>query len=206
MDNGPIIKLLGISGSPRKKATDYIINEALHFAQEKYGVEVEYFSVAGKDLKFCIHCDYCVNKKQGCVHKDDIVELYDKMLWADAWIIGTPVYQGNLSAQTKTIIDRCRAVVAQNPKSFKYKVGAAAAVGGDRIGGQEPSIQTILNFYLISEMLPIAGGSFGSNFGGTFWSHDKGAEEVALDDEGIRSLHRTMNKLIKAAEFIKTRR
>lgn len=197
------IKLLGISGSPRKKATDYVINEALRFAQEKYEVDVEYFSAAGKDLKFCIHCDYCIKKKQRCIHKDDISSLYDKMLWADAWIIGTPVYQGNLSAQTKTIIDRCRAVVAQNPKCFKNKIGAAAAVGGDRMGGQEPSIQTIHNFYVISEMLPIAGGSFGSNLGGTFWSHDKGAEGVAEDDEGIRSLHRTVNKLIRAAQLIK---
>ncbi|KAF5420900.1 MAG: Multimeric flavodoxin WrbA, partial [Candidatus Methanocomedens sp.] len=30
-------------------------------------------------------------------------------------IIGIPVYQGNLSAQTKTMLDRCRAVVAKDP-------------------------------------------------------------------------------------------
>lgn len=78
------IRLLGISGSPRKKSTDYIVNEALRFAQEKYDVEIEYFSARGKEMKFCIHCDYCVRKKEGCIHKDDLVELYDKMLWADA--------------------------------------------------------------------------------------------------------------------------
>ncbi|WMW24051.1 flavodoxin family protein [Methanolobus sediminis] len=193
------IRLLGISGSPRRKSTDYVVNEALRFAQEKYGAEVEYFSARGKEMKFCIHCDYCVRKKEGCIHKDDLVELYDKMLWADAWIIGTPVYQGTLSAQTKTIMDRCRAVVARDPKSFMNKVGAAAAVGGDRIGGQEPAIQNILNFYVISEMIPVAGGSFGSNLGGTFWSQDRGAEGAAEDSEGIRSLHRTMNKLMKTA-------
>lgn len=203
MKSDSTIKLLGISGSPRKKATDYIVNEALRYAQEKFDVETDYFSASGKDLKFCIHCDYCVRKQQGCIHKDDIVGLYDKMLWADAWIIGTPVYQGTLSAQTKTIMDRCRAVVARDPKAFLNKVGAATAVGGDRIGGQEPAIQSILNFYVISEMLPIAGGSFGSNLGGTFWSHDKGAEGAAEDAEGIRSLHRTVNKLIKAAQLIK---
>ncbi|WP_321420232.1 flavodoxin family protein [uncultured Methanomethylovorans sp.] len=203
MTGDSTIKLLGISGSPRKKATDYIVNEALRYAQEKFGVEIEYFSASGKDMKFCIHCDYCVRKQQGCIHKDDIVELYDKMLWADAWIIGTPVYQGTLSAQTKTIMDRCRAVVARDPKAFLNKIGAATAVGGDRIGGQEPAIQSILNFYVISEMIPVAGGSFGSNLGGTFWSHDKGAEGAAEDSEGIRSLHRTVNKLIKAAQLIK---
>lgn len=200
------IRLLGISGSPRKKATDYIVNEALRYAREKFNVETDYFSASGKDLKFCIHCDYCIHKKQGCIHKDDIVGLYDKMLWADAWIIGTPVYQGTLSAQTKTIMDRCRAVVARDPKAFKNKLGAATAVGGDRIGGQELAIQSILNFYVINEMLPIAGGSFGSNLGGTFWSHDKGAEGAAEDTEGIKSLHRTVNRLIKTAQLIKNAR
>ncbi len=199
MSDDTSIRLLGISGSPRKKSTDYIVNEALRYAQEKYGADIDYFSASGKNMKFCIHCDYCVRKKEGCIHKDDLVELYDKMLWADAWIIGTPVYQGTLSAQTKTIMDRCRAVVARDPKAFMNKVGAATAVGGDRMGGQEPAIQNIINFYIISEMIPVAGGSFGSNLGGTFWSKDKGAEGVAEDSEGIRSLHRTVSKLMKTA-------
>ncbi|MDK2833501.1 MAG: hypothetical protein PWP14_463 [Methanolobus sp.] len=203
MSEGSAVRLLGISGSPRKKATDYIVNEALRYAQEKYGAETEYFSASGKDMKFCIHCDYCVRTKQGCIHKDDLVELYEKMIWADAWIIGTPVYQGTLSAQTKTILDRCRAVVARDPKVFMNKVGAAAAVGGDRIGGQEPAIRTIHDFYVISEMIPIGGGSFGSNLGGTFWSKDKGAEGVSEDPDGLRSLRRTMKKLMETTLLIK---
>lgn len=203
MGDDTAIRILGISGSPRKKSTDHVVQEALKYAQEKYDVETEYFSASGKELKFCIHCDYCVRTKKGCVHKDDIAGIYDKMIWADAWIIGTPVYQGNLSAQTKTILDRCRAVVARDPKVFLNKVGAAIAVGGDRMGGQEPAIRSIHDFYVISEMIPVAGGSFGSNLGGTFWSQDRGAEGVAEDKEGIRSLHRTVNKLIKTAKLMK---
>lgn len=200
-DNGKV-RLLGISGSPRKRSTDYVVREALEYAQEKYDVETDYFSARSKEMKFCIHCDHCVKTKQGCIHKDDLVDLYQKMEWADAWIIGTPVYQGTLSAQTKTIMDRCRAVVARDPKIFMNKVGAGIAVGGDRIGGQEPAIQTILNFYVINEMIPVAGGSFGSNLGGTFWSRDKGAEGVAEDEEGLRSLRRTIRKLITTAQLM----
>ncbi len=198
------IKILGISGSPRNMATDFIVREALKIAEEKYGAETKYFSSKGKKLNFCIHCDSCIRTKEGCIHKDDIsAELYDKMIWADAWIIGTPVYQGTLSAQTKTIMDRCRAVVAKDPKVFLNKVGMGIADGGDRIGGQEPAIQTILNFYVINEMIPVGGGSFGANMGGTFWSKDKGAEGVSEDSEGMRSLRRTLKKLIQTAQFIK---
>jgi multimeric flavodoxin WrbA len=185
-------------------ATDFIVREALKIAEEKYGAETKYFSSKGKKLNFCIHCDSCIRTKEGCIHKDDIsAELYDKMIWADAWIIGTPVYQGTLSAQTKTIMDRCRAVVAKDPKVFLNKVGMGIADGGDRIGGQEPAIQAILNFYVINEMIPVGGGSFGANMGGTFWSKDKGAEGVSEDSEGMRSLRRTLKKLIQTTQFIK---
>jgi multimeric flavodoxin WrbA len=198
------LKILGISGSPRNMATDFIVQEALQIAEDKYGAETYYFSSKGKKLNFCIHCDFCVRTKQGCIHKDDIAaELYDKMIWADAWIIGTPVYQGTISAQTKTIMDRCRAVVARDPKVFLNKVGMGIADGGDRIGGQEPAIQTILNFYVINEMIPVGGGSFGANLGGTFWSKDKGAEGVSEDSEGRRSLRRTLKRLIQTTELVK---
>ena len=81
------IKILGISGSPRNMATDFIVREALKIAEEKYGAETKYFSSKGKKLNFCIHCDSCIRTKEGCIHKDDIsAELYDKMIWADAWV------------------------------------------------------------------------------------------------------------------------
>jgi multimeric flavodoxin WrbA len=77
------------------------------------------------------------------------------------------------------------------------------ADGGDRIGGQEPAIQTILNFYVISEMIPVGGGSFGANLGGTFWSKDKGAEGASEDSEGMRSLRKTLKKLVQTTQLIK---
>jgi multimeric flavodoxin WrbA len=198
------IRILGISGSPRNMATDFLVQEALKIAKEKYDAETDYFSAKGKKLNFCIHCDYCIRTKEGCIHKDDIsAELYDKMVWADAWIIGTPVYQGTVSAQTKTIMDRCRAVVAKDMKIFLNKVGMGIADGGDRIGGQEPAIQTILNFYVINEMIPVGGGSFGANLGGTFWSKDKGEEGVSEDSEGMRSLRKTLKKLVQTTLMVK---
>ena len=198
------ITILGISGSPRSMATDFLVREALRIAKEKYEADTDYFSANGKKLEFCIHCDFCIRTKEGCVHQDDIsAELYGKMIWADAWIIGTPVYQGTVSAQTKTIMDRCRAVVARDRKAFLNKVGMGIADGGDRIGGQEPSIQTILNFYVINEMIPVGGGSFGANLGGTFWSRDNGAEGTSEDSEGMKSLRKTLKRLVETAQLLK---
>jgi len=197
------IKLFGISGSPRKASTDYVLREALRYASEKYPVETEYFSAMGKKINFCIHCDYCIKNKKGCIHNDDMEQVYTKLRWADALIIGTPVYQGMVSGQTKVIMDRCRAIAAKDPHFILNKPGAAFAVGGDRIGGQEPSIQAILNFYVINEAIPVGGGSFGANLGGAFWSKDLGAQGVKEDEEGLKSMRKTINRLMKKALMLK---
>lgn len=201
------IKILGISGSPRIGSTDFAVNEALRYAREKYNAETDYFSAHKKNISYCIHCDFCVRKKEGtCIHKDDAVsqELFHKLVWADAWIIGSPVYQGNVSAQTKAILDRCRALVAKDIHVFKNKVGGAIASGGDRIGGQEPTIKTIIDFYIINFMLPVSGGSFGANLGGTIWSKDKKAEGTKEDEIGLKSIHKMVKRLAKLTIFLKS--
>ena len=46
------IRLLGISGSPRLASTDFVIREALKYAEEKYNALTDYFSVAKKTIMF----------------------------------------------------------------------------------------------------------------------------------------------------------
>lgn len=187
--------LLGISGSPRIAATDFVVKTALKRAEEKHQMRTEYFTVSGKVINFCIHCDYCIRNMIGCVFKDDMVQLYTLMEKADAWIVGSPVYQGNISAQTKAVLDRCRALSAKNPHILSGKVGGAISVGGDRVGGQEPSIRTILDFYVINEMIPVGGGSFGANLGATVWSKDKMAEGAKEDSEGLRTINKLVDRM-----------
>lgn len=47
------IRVFGISGSPRKGSTDYVVRDALRYAEEKYHAETEYFSAHNKTLNFC---------------------------------------------------------------------------------------------------------------------------------------------------------
>ena len=198
-----LTKLLGISGSPREGATAFVVREALEFAASLGDVETEFISLKGKEINFCLHCDYCVRTKEGCVQKDDVSDLYPSMEAADAWLLATPVYQGTMSGQLKAVLDRCRALVARNPNVLKNKVGAAIAVGGDRAGGQEPAIVAIHGFYLANQMIPVSGGPFGANLGGTVWSHDKRAEGAATDEEGMRSVRRTVERLIEVARMLR---
>ncbi len=188
--------ILGICGSPRRKATEYVLREALEML-EKEGAKTKLFSVRNKKIGFCQHCDYCLENKE-CFIKDDMYQLYDLLSDADGIIIATPVYNGGVSAQAKAVMDRCRALVATDNHIFRYKVGMAIAVGGDRIGGQELAIQQILTFYIINGIIPVSGGAFGANLGANFWSKDT-LQGVKQDKEGFRSLRKTLKRF---AEFL----
>jgi len=165
---------------------------------EKSGFETKFFTVRNKNISFCRHCDYCLKNKE-CAVKDDMYELYPLLKSAKGIIIATPVYNGGVSAQTKAVMDRCRSLGAADRNFSKYKVGMAIAVGGDRIGGQEPAIQQIMTFYILNGIIPVSGGSFGANLGATFWSKDT-LEGVKKDEEGFRSLRKTVKKF---TEFLK---
>jgi multimeric flavodoxin WrbA len=189
--------IVGICGSPRQQATEHVLKEALRMLEEQ-GFETRFFTVRGKNIGFCTHCDHCLTHKE-CIFKDDMQEVYTLLKDAKGIIIATPVYNGSVSAQTKAVMDRCRAVVAADKNFFKYKVGMGIALGGDRIGGQEAALQQIHTFYILNGMIPVSGGFFGANLGATFWTKDT-LEGAKQDEEGFRSLKKTVKKF---AAFLK---
>ena len=192
-----VMIVVGICGSPREQATDYVLKEALRML-EAQDFETRFFTVRRKRIGFCLQCDYCLTHKE-CVQKDDMQELYTLLKDAKGIIIATPVYNGGISAQTKTIMDRCRATVAADKNFFKYKVGMGIALGGDRNGGQEQALIQIHTFYILNGMVPVSGGFFGANLGATFWTKDN-LENAKLDEEGFKSLKKTVKRF---AEFLK---
>jgi multimeric flavodoxin WrbA len=189
--------IVGICGSPREQATDYVLKEALRMLKEK-GFETRFWTVRGKHVGFCTHCDFCLKNKE-CAFKDDMQEVYALLKDAKGIIFATPVYNGGVSAQTKTIMDRCRAVVAGNPDFFRGKIGMGIALGGDRAGGQENALMQILTFYILNGAVPVSGGFFGANLGATFWTKDT-LEGVKLDEEGFRSLRKTVKRFASFVE------
>jgi multimeric flavodoxin WrbA len=189
--------VLGICGSPRKQATEHVLEEALATLHEK-GFETRLWAVRGKEIDYCSHCDYCLTNK-ACVVQDDVQELYVLLSQAKGIVIASPVYNGGVSAQTKTLMDRCRAMVAADKNFFKGKVGMGIAVGGDRAGGQELALMQIHTWFILNGMVPVSGGFFGANLGATFWSKDT-LEGVKEDEEGFRSLKKTVRRFAEYLE------
>lgn len=161
------------------------------------GLETAEFTVRGKQISPCRHCDYCLKNKE-CVVKDDMYQLYSLLREADGLVIATPVYNGGLSAQTKIMIDRTRAALAADPLALRLMPGMAIAVGGDRMGGQELAVQQIHAFFILNGMIPVSGGFFGANLGATFWSRDT-LEGAMNDEEGFRSLRKSVKRFAEMA-------
>ena len=187
--------ILGFCGSPRAGATEYVLKEALKMVEDE-GFKTNFYSVRDRKINFCTHCDYCLQNK-GCIFKDDMETLYPLMEEAEGIIFASPVYNGGITAQSKAVIDRTRALVAGNPKVFRGKKGIAIAIGGDRIGGQELALQQIITFYTLNGVLTISGGFFGANIGATFWSKDT-RDGVKEDDEGFRTLRKTIKRFVES--------
>lgn len=99
------MKVLAVVGSPRKRGnTDLLVDEVIRGAREA-GAAVEKVFLADLTIEPCDGCDAC-RKTSRCVHRDDMVALYEALFECDVWILGTPVYWWGPSAQLKAFIDR----------------------------------------------------------------------------------------------------
>lgn len=185
------MKIFGICASPRKGTTDYVLNEALDIL-ESHGFETEKFTCHAKNLKPCMHCDYCLENKE-CIIRDDMAEVYKNLQEADGIILATPVQSGSVSAQLSIIMDRTRALETVDYNLLRGKIGMSIAVGGDRTGGQDFAHLSNITYFMIHGIIPVSGGPFGSNLGASFWSQDS-IEEIKKDGYGMESLNRTLHE------------
>jgi multimeric flavodoxin WrbA len=111
-----MIKTIGFTASPRKEGnTAWVINKILEGAKEQGG-EVQTWYSSDLDIKPCISCFGCRKGDKGCVINDDMQKLYGALDAADALILGSPVYMGQMSAQAKIFTDRLFASKQFSPR------------------------------------------------------------------------------------------
>ena len=187
------MKIIGICGSPREGATEFLLKKALSDLEKEESFETQFITVKDKNISPCTHCNDCLESKGKCSISDDMEEIYEALRKADGIIMASPIHFGSISAQLKAVIDRCQAMIMEDLDIFKNKVGISIVVGGDRSGGQELAIQQINTFYLLNKIIPVSGGSFGANLGACLWSQDGGAEGVMEDEYGLKTLDMTIN-------------
>jgi multimeric flavodoxin WrbA len=187
------MKVVAFNGSPRKNGNTHRALEVVLEELSKEGFETELVQMGSEDILPCQACGVCGQKKdRRCKRKDDKVnEWIEKVAAADGIVIGSPVYFGGLSAQTKAFIDRVGYVNRSNGDLFKRKVGAAVAV--NRRAGALATFHEINNFFLIGNMVVV-----GSSYWNVITALKPG--DVEKDEEGIktmRDLGKNMSWVIK---------
>jgi multimeric flavodoxin WrbA len=118
-------KILALMGSPRKKGnTDLLVDKILEGAKAA-GAEVEKVMLRDLVIKECDGCHVCWKGKP-CHQRDDMNDLYPKIIESDAIIFGTPVYWFGPSALLKACLDRF--VYFNNPLTRHLIPGKAAVL------------------------------------------------------------------------------
>jgi len=119
-------------------------------------------------------------------------ELTKKLLDADGIIMSSPVYFGNMTGLAKSFIDRLRPL--RNVHAFKYKVCGAISTGGFRNGGQETTVHSIYDFFLIQGGIVVGDDRPTAHYG-ALGVGDTADDEIALTT--CKNLAKRMSDLLK---------
>ncbi len=102
------MKVVAFLGSPRVEGnTELLLKEAIRAVEEE-GYSITLFRPSQMNLSPCTNCGGCDDTGK-CVIEDDMTEVYNAIREADRFILASPIFFFGLSAQIKTLIDRCQA-------------------------------------------------------------------------------------------------
>lgn len=174
------MKVLMISASPRKESNTMMVLEHCRNAVESRGVECEIVSLRGMNIESCRACLSCA-KKHRCKIDDGLNGIIDRIRDAEGLIVATPVYFGTARGDLMSALQRIGMVSRVSDGFLSWKVGGPIAVA--RRGGHTATIQELLMFYFINDMIVP---------GSTYWNMVFGwaPGEVEDDDEGMETIRR----------------
>lgn len=102
------IHLIAFACSPRRGGNTDLLLEAVIEGAAEAGAPVERFNLRDINIAPCLHCGGCADGSGLCVVNDDMGRLYEPLRRADRLIVASPVFFMSLTAQAKTMIDRCQ--------------------------------------------------------------------------------------------------
>jgi multimeric flavodoxin WrbA len=157
---------------------------------EEHGVEAELVSFAGMKIEACIGCRKCA-KTGYCDLDDGLNPVIEKIRAADGLIVGTPVYFGTARGDVICALQRIGYTSRNSDNFLAGKVGGPIAVA--RRGGQTLTLQEMLMFYLVNDMIVPGSSYWNMVFGRT-------PGEALNDEEGMATVRHFASNV---AELVK---
>ncbi|HEY5472560.1 MAG TPA: flavodoxin family protein, partial [Candidatus Limnocylindrales bacterium] len=176
------MKAVAFNGSSRKDGNTAILLRRVLAGLEKAGIETELVQLAHKRFAGCTACLKCgetMDNRCSGLKDDGLNECIEKMLAADAIIIGSPTYFANCTATTQALMERAGYATRKNGNPLARKVGAA--VVAVRRAGAIHAFDSINHWFQINEMILI---------GSSYWNIGIGLEigDVEKDEEGLATM------------------
>jgi multimeric flavodoxin WrbA len=175
------MKLIAINGSPRKGGNTEALLEAVMAPVRQAGIETELVQIGGKGIKGCLGCYTCQKRKDSrCSQNDDMLNAcLEKVIAADALLLGSPTYFSDVTADMKAFIDRVGFVTRSNGNLLRRKVGAG--VVAVRRAGATHALDTMTHLFQISGMIMP---------GSSYWTMGYGLQprEALADQEGVATM------------------
>ena len=100
------MKIVTVLGSPRTNGNSATIARRVTETAAKLGAETRTFELNKLSYRGCQGCYACKTKLDHCVLKDDLTEVLAEVQTADAVVLASPVYFGDVTGQYKTWLDR----------------------------------------------------------------------------------------------------
>ncbi len=130
------MKVAAFNGSPRIGGNIEILLRETIRPIEDAGHQVTKFTLNEMNIRPCQDCGGCIETGR-CVRVDDMALIADAIRAADRVILASPIFFFGLSAQAKTMIDRCQAFWCEKyvlkqpiPEGENGRKGLLLLVGG----------------------------------------------------------------------------
>jgi multimeric flavodoxin WrbA len=192
------LTIVGIGCSPRKGKTSASALQVCLAEAEKVSERIKGELIELADLKIPAQLAAGVPLEEG--ERDDFPSLVPKLESPNVvgLVIGTPVYFGNMSALCKAFLDRCIAF-RKNNFSLSGKVAGVLAVGGNRNGGQELTIQSVHVALMSHQVILVGDGTPTAHWGGTLWN--QADDDISQDELGL-STARNLGRRVAEVSLI----
>lgn len=182
------MQVLLVNGSPRKEGTTAKSLSIIEQQLRNNHIECEWFHIGTTPIRGCVSCGGCVGTNR-CVFKDDACnELIEKILKADAVIIGSPVYFAGANGALCSLLDRAFYATCTRDQLFRGKLGAAIATCAWT--GGTSTIDRIHRYFVSTQMPIITGCDYTVFFAEAIQEREERAMKIlySLTDNMVEKL------------------
>lgn len=102
------MKFCILMGSPKLDSNTAELVKPFMDELGRNDAQVEYITLADKNILPCRGCYACqhISGEYGCVLKDDVPEIMDRIIASDCIVLATPIYTFYCTAPMKALLDR----------------------------------------------------------------------------------------------------